>query len=283
MTPDVRRCEDAVWAYYETHGRNELPWRILDADGQIDPYHVMVSEIMLQQTQVGRVIPKYQTFLARFPDVQSLAHAPLADVLTMWSGLGYNRRAKFLWQAAQMIVNDYNGAFPKTALELVKLPGIGINTAGAIVAYAFDRPVTFIETNVRTVLIHHFFADEADVTDKQLLPLLQQIMDNIVSDAIVGRTPRTWHWALMDYGTHLKQTVGNMNRQSKTYVKQSTFKGSKRQVRGQILKILGETGRQNFLALQKDIVDERLESVLNDLIREEFISLKDEHYHLGSA
>jgi A/G-specific adenine glycosylase len=272
-----------VWAYYEAHGRNALPWRILGGDGHIDPYHVMVSEIMLQQTQVGRVIPKYEQFLARFPDVQSLAAAPLADVLTMWSGLGYNRRAKFLWQAAQMIVSDYNGTFPKTAPELVKLPGIGINTAGAIVAYAFDRPVTFIETNVRAVFIHHFFADEADISDKQLLPLLQQIMDNIVSDGIVGRTPRTWHWALMDYGTHLKQTVGNMSRQSKTYAKQSTFKGSKRQVRGQILKILSETDKQDLSALRQSIADERLESVIEDLIREEFISLKDEHYHLGSA
>lgn len=272
-----------MWAYYEAHGRNELPWRILDANGQLDPYHVMVSEIMLQQTQVGRVIPKYEQFLARFPDVQSLASAPLADVLTMWSGLGYNRRAKFLWQAAQMIVRDFNSVFPRTTPELVKLPGIGINTAGAIVAYAFDRPVTFIETNVRTVLIHHFFADEADIPDKQLVPLLQQIMDNIVSEGIEGRTPRTWHWALMDYGTHLKQTVGNMSRQSKTYAKQSTFKGSKRQVRGQVLKLLSEMGRLDLATLQKDIVDERLQSVLEDLIREEFISLKDEHYHLGAA
>ncbi len=272
-----------MWAYYEAHGRNELPWRILDANGQIDPYHVMVSEIMLQQTQVGRVIPKYEQFLARFPDVQSLASAPLADVLTMWSGLGYNRRAKFLWQAAQMIVAEYNGVFPRTAPELVKLPGIGVNTAGAIVAYAFDRPVTFIETNVRTVLIHHFFADEADVADKQLLPILQQIMDDIVSDAIEGRSARTWHWALMDYGTYLKQTVGNMSRQSKTYAKQSAFHGSKRQVRGQILKILSTTGKQSVQMLQTKIADERLESVLEDLVREEFISLKDEHYHLGSA
>lgn len=272
-----------MWAYYEAHGRNALPWRILDANEQLDPYHVMVSEVMLQQTQVGRVIPKYEQFLARFPDVQSLAAAPLADVLTMWSGLGYNRRAKFLWQAAQMIVDNYNGIFPKTAPELAKLPGIGINTAAAIVAYAFDRPVTFIETNVRTVLIHHFFADESDVADKQLLPILQQIMDNIVSDGIAGRTPRTWHWALMDYGTHLKQTVGNMSRQSKAYAKQSTFKGSKRQVRGQVLKLLSEAGKHDLQALQKTIDDQRLESVLNDLIREEFISLKDEHYHLGSA
>ncbi len=282
MTPDVRRCEDAVWAYYEKHGRHDLPWRLQDSKGSFNPYFIMVSEIMLQQTQVGRVIPKYEQFLARFPDVQSLAAAPLADVLVAWSGLGYNRRAKFLWQAARMVVDDFAGTFPETVGELVKLPGIGINTAGAIAAYAFDRPVTFIETNVRTVLIHHFFADQDDITDKQLLPLLQQIMDNIVADAIPERSSRTWHWALMDYGTYLKQTVGNMNRQSKTYAKQSTFNGSKRQIRGQVLRLLSE-GAQTLDALQKNVADDRLDAVLRDLIQEEFITYKDERYHLGSA
>jgi A/G-specific adenine glycosylase len=136
---------------------------------------LLVSELMLQQTQVARVIPKYQSFLEQFPDVQSLAMADLSDVLRVWQGLGYNRRAKFLWQAAGAI--DVLGNFPTTYEELVKLPGIGSNTAGAILAYACNQPVVFVETNVRTVYIHHFFADRIDIHDREILSLVGQTLD----------------------------------------------------------------------------------------------------------
>ena len=274
-------CQEQVWTFYSTRGRHDLLWRQPDPKtGTFDPYHIMVSEIMLQQTQVSRVTPKYVQFLDLFPTVEVLAEAALADVLKVWSGLGYNRRAKFLWEAAKVVHDQYRDNFPQTVDELVKLPGIGKNTAGAIAAYAFDRPVVFIETNIRTVFIHHFFTDRDDVTDKELLPLLEQAIDDVAKQDIPGQTPRTWYWALMDYGSFLKQTVGNLNRQSKTYAKQSTFEGSKRQMRGQVLRLLGERARTEA-ELTSAIDDNRLVNVLADLCSEGIISRKDEHYHLG--
>lgn len=279
---DISAFETAVWDYYDKNGRHDLPWRRLDDKKRLDPYRVMVSEIMLQQTQVNRVIPKYEQFLALFPTVSDLANAPLAEVIKAWNGLGYNRRAKFLWQAANKVVDDWHGKFPQTIAELATLPGIGKNTAGAIVSYAFDRPVTFVETNVRTVLIHHFFADQDGVSDKDLQPILDQAIDDIVALNYPGRTPRTWHWAIMDYGTFLKQTVGNLSRQSKMYAKQSAFKGSKRQIRGEVLRLLTANPLHTKDLIQK-IPDERLAQVLIDLMEEGFISQQDDHYQLGAA
>jgi A/G-specific adenine glycosylase len=262
---------EQVWAYYRDHGRHDLPWRQPEpaASGGrhhshrhfFDAYKIMVSELMLQQTQVSRVIPKYQQFIAQFPTVAALADAPLAAVLQAWSGLGYNRRAKFLWQAAARIQQDFAGQVPDTRVALVSLPGIGANTAGAMLAYAYNQPVVFLETNIRTVFIHHFFADAAEVHDAELLPFVQQAaIDNV--DA-----PRDWYWALMDYGTYLKQTTGNAARASKTYTKQSAFQGSRRQIRGQVLRELA-AGPQTLVAMQRCISDERLVAVLDDLVGE---------------
>jgi A/G-specific adenine glycosylase len=145
----VTDFQKTVWDFYRAH-RRTMPWRVEPA-----PYFVLVSELMLQQTQVSRVQSKFISFIRKFPTIEALAAAPLADVLGAWSGLGYNRRAKFLWQAAQDI--QAKGSFPQTVDLLMQLPGIGANTAGAIAAYAFNRPVFFIETNIRTVFIHHFF------------------------------------------------------------------------------------------------------------------------------
>ena len=224
----ITEFQALVWDYFQQSGRHDLPWRLAAADGQFDPYTIMVSELMLQQTQVQRVIPKYAEFLQKFPTLQDLAAAELGAVLTAWSGLGYNRRAKFLWQSAQRVVDEYNGVFPQTTAELVNLPGIGKNTAGAIQAYAFNHPVVFIETNIRSVYIHHFFADKTDVSDTDILQLVAATVDS--------EHPREWYWALMDYGSHLKKSVGNTSKQSKTYMKQSAFHGSKRQIRGQVIK-----------------------------------------------
>ena len=265
-----------VWDYYDVHGRHDLLWRIPATDGSFDPYKIMVSEIMLQQTQVGRVIPKYEQFLQQFPTVTTLAAAPLARVLQAWSGLGYNRRAKFLWQAAQQVQSQRDGVFPQAADELVVLPGIGKNTAGAIATYAYNTVETFIETNIRTVFIHHFFADHADVSDADLMPYITQALQQS------GRSPREWYWALMDYGTYLKQSVGNVSRKSKTYAKQSTFEGSKRQVRGQVLRALAD-GPQSVGELTERIPDDRLQTVLTDLIRENMLFEDDGRYHLGTA
>lgn len=259
---------EILWDFYARHGR-ELPWRAPGSAGQFDPYKIMVSELMLQQTQVARVVPKYHEFLELFPTIQKLAGAELGEVLRAWQGLGYNRRAKFLWQAAQAVNNL--GSFPDTAAGLVKLPGIGVNTAGAILAYSYNQPAVFIETNVRTVYIHQFFTDRADVADKEIITLLEQTLDH--------ENPREFYWALMDYGTHLKATVGNVSKASKHYTKQSTFKGSRRQLRGLIIRTLGG-GHHTLSALHEAIADERLESVLDDLVAEGLIRATNGTYAL---
>lgn len=261
---------EVLWGFYARFGRNDLPWRQPEQGGSFDPYTIMVSELMLQQTQVDRVIPKYLTFLEQFPDVKALAGAELGDVLRAWQGLGYNRRAKFLWQAAQIV--DTLKYFPSTVEELEKLPGVGINTAGAIMAYAYDQPVVFVETNIRTVYIHHFFADRSDVDDKEIIVLVQQTLPAV-------EKPREFYWALMDYGSHLKATIGNTNRASKHYVKQSKFHGSRRQVRGRVLRSLD--ARELTLAdLQAVITDESLESVLHDLVAEGLVRTEHGTYSL---
>jgi A/G-specific adenine glycosylase len=251
--------QELVWNYYHDFGRHNLAWRQPEPDGSFDPYKIMVSELMLQQTQVQRVAPKYQEFLRLFPEVATLAQAVLGDVLRVWTGLGYNRRAKFLHQSATMVMTDFGGVFPTDTAQLVKLPGVGINTAGAIATYAYNQPVVFIETNIRTVIIHHFFDDQMGIADKGILELAERTLDR--------EHPREWYWALMDYGSSLKKSVGNVSRQSKTYAKQSTFAGSKRQIRGQVIKLLGNGALPQAELISK-IADERLKTVLADLLDE---------------
>lgn len=259
-----------VLDYYRKHGRHDLPWRLPEPDGSFDPYKILVSEIMLQQTQVTRAIPKYHQFLKEFPSFDALAAASLGSVVRSWSGLGYNRRAKFLWECAKKIKSEYNGRLPQSQFELTKLPGIGSNTAGAILAYAYNKPAVFIETNIRTVFIYHFFSAIQGVHDRDILDLVAKTLPD---------EPRTWYWALMDYGNHLKQTIGNLNTSSKHYVKQSRFEGSGRQIRGHILRLLG--GRAHSLKeLQAAIPDKRLNAMLDMLIVEGFVGNTNTHYYL---
>ena len=214
-----------VMEHYRVFGRHDLPWR----NGQT-PYRVLVSELMLQQTQVERVIPKYQNFLTRFPNVTTLAESSLGVVLAQWQGLGYNRRAKFLHQTAQQVAQDTGGVFPATYEGLLALPGIGPYTAAAVMNFAYNIPVPLIETNVRQVYLHHFFTQQTGVSDTDLLPIVTKTMSN--------DNPRQWCAALMDYGTHLKQVHGNLNTKSKHYTKQTKFVGSDRQIRGAIITLL---------------------------------------------
>lgn len=259
---DKALFQETVWEYYRQHGRAGLPWRQPRGDGSFDAYAIVVSELMLQQTQVARVIPKFEAFMARFPTVDALASAPLAAVITAWSGLGYNRRAKFLWLAAQAVRDVHAGMVPDSHDALVALPGIGPNTAGAVLAYAYNQPVIFVETNIRTVFIHHFFTGSSAVSDKELLPLLAQTLP--------PHEAREWYWALMDYGSFLKQTVGNTSRASAHYSRQSVFAGSRRQIRGQVLRIL-TAGPHPIRDLHAMLPDDRLESVLEDLAGEGLI------------
>ncbi len=248
-----------VWDYYKRHGRASLPWRKTK-----NPYRILVSEIMLQQTQVDRVIPKYQSFLKKFPTVQSLADASLGDVLREWQGLGYNRRARMLHECAKIVVKEHKGKFPKTHEELVKLPGIGHYTAGAVMAFAYGESVPVIETNIRSVYIHHFCNDETDVEDKEILKRVEKTLDK--------ENVREWYYALMDYGLYIKKEFGNPNSKSKHYAKQSKFEGSDRQIRGAILRALsaGEESRK-MLHKKLNFDYQRIDEQLEKLEREEMI------------
>lgn len=226
-----------------------MPWR-----ETADPYAIMVSEVMLQQTQVDRVIPKFEAFMKAFPTAADLAKASFKDVLAQWTGLGYNRRAKWLQEAAQEILRL--GSFPDDVDELVKLKGIGPNTAAAICVYAFNKPEVFVETNIRAVYIHHFFEDADDVYDRDIVQLVDETLDKA--------NPREWYWALMDYGVYLKKKHKNPARRSKHHTKQSKFEGSRRQVRGNILKLLLEDG-MTLPILQDKVNDDRFEDVLSEL------------------
>lgn len=228
----------------------DMPWR-----SDTRPYYVMVSELMLQQTQVDRVIPKFEAFIARFSDERTLAEASLAEVLRAWQGLGYNRRAKFLHEAAKQIV--VLGGFPATESDLVKLPGIGKNTAGAIMAYAFNKPALFIETNIRAVYIHHFFNDRDLVDDNDIKLILDQTIDR--------KSPRPFYWALMDYGSNLKKR-GIKPSRSRHYKKQSPLKGSVREVRGQIIALLTENDLSENELREQIKADERFSRALKGLI-----------------
>lgn len=237
----------------------DMPWR-RDTRG----YYVLVSEIMLQQTQVDRVLPKFEAFVARFPDFVALADASLADVLVLWSGLGYNRRAKFLHEAAKMIVRSHGGELPSTYEGLVSLPGVGKNTAGALLAYAYNQPVLYVETNVRTVYLHHFFADRRDVPDSLILDALQNTLDR--------EHPREFYWALMDYGTWLKRSGVRNTSASKHYRKQSPLAGSVREIRGKIIKYLtGGATEFDMLKSRIDPGDGRFAAAYDQLITEALI------------
>jgi A/G-specific adenine glycosylase len=220
----IQEFRDTMFAYYREHGRR-LPWRYIDS-----PYRILVSEFMLQQTQVDRVLTKYDPFISRFPDINAVAHASLRDVLAEWQGLGYNRRAANLHKAAQKVVHDFNGMIPDCADTLQALPGVGPSTAGAVVAFAFNKPAVFIETNIRRVFIHFFFPGADKVSDKQIFPLVERALDRT--------DPRSWYYALMDYGVMLASREANPNRRSAHYHRQSRFENSDRQIRGMILKAL---------------------------------------------
>jgi len=225
----IRTFRENVYEYFRNHGR-DLPWRKTS-----NPYRILVSEIMLQQTQVDRVLEKYEQFIHTFPTIESVARAPLRDILRVWQGLGYNRRALALKKAAEMVVSHYGGRIPARIDSLQALPGVGSTTAHAICAFAFNKPTVFIETNIRTVFIHHFFRSRYNIRDRELLPLVAQTLD--------AENPRIWYHALMDYGAGLKKKYANPSRSSAHYQRQSPFEGSNRQIRGVILQALVEKPR----------------------------------------
>ena len=267
-TPNYADFQQTMLAYYAAHGRS-FPWRTTN-----DPYSILVSEFMLQQTQTERVVEKYNRWLEVFPTVQDLAAASLVQVLEQWVGLGYNRRARFLHQCAQTIVNRYGGVVPDTPETLATLSGIGPYTAAAISTFAYNKPNAFIETNIRAVFIFFFFKDRVDIRDKEIFPHIEA--------SLYTENPRLWYYALMDYGAELKKKTVNPNRKSRHYTKQSKFEGSVRQARGAVIRTLTERKTQEYRALYANTQMEKLlfDKALEGLIREGFVAEEDGCYSI---
>ena len=276
----------------------DLPWR-----RTYDPYAIWISEVMLQQTQVSRVDGRWQRWLEHFPTVDALAAAAPSDVLEEWQGLGYNRRALAVHRAAQAI-SEAGGVFPQDQKELVKLPGIGPATAAGIRAFAFNLHGVYLETNVRTVFLHELYPQVEGVPDSELIPLVELTCPASVStiagtdtaNAVTAElTPRSWYYALLDYGAYLKKTIPNPSRRSKSHVKQSRFEGSHRQKRAELLRVLlthKDEGGAEFETLHQELcqievhagretLDEQVTlGLLEELAKEGFCQKNDEYWLL---
>ena len=260
-----------LYRFFHDQGR-QLPWR-----ATTDPYHILVSEIMLQQTQVDRVALKYEPFINAFPDVWSLARASLRDIMAAWQGLGYNRRALALQRIARRLVADFDGRLPDSVDTLRTFPGIGEATAGALGAFAFNQPVVFIETNIRRVFIHCFFPGQSGVRDREILPLVDQTLDR--------KQPRPWYYALMDYGSMLRRAAPNPNRRSAHHQRQAPFADSDRQIRGLILKALLRFPVLSVGELVKAVgkSPKRTTRLIHTLIQEGFLEFRDAHLRIAAG
>ncbi len=253
----VPEFQRTVYEYYREHGRS-FPWR-----ETIDPYAITVSELMLQQTQTERVVPKYLAFLAKLPTWEAVATVDTATLLRLWQGLGYNRRALNLKRMAEAVVIK---GLQNNDNYLRALPGIGPYTAGAIRTFAFNEPVVMIETNIRRAFLYHFFDGKEGVADKELLPIIEEAVDR--------NHPREWYYALMDYGAWLAKTQPNANRRSKHYAKRSAFTGSLRQLRGHIVRYatVHPVTTMTELLQETDQQPERLTEALSSLIKDGFLT-----------
>lgn len=290
LTPELR----AFVEFVAKKGRElyrDLPWR-----RTYDPYAIWISEVMLQQTQVSRVDGRWQRWLERFPTVDALAAAAPSDVLEEWQGLGYNRRALSVHRAAQAI-SEAGGVFPQDPKELVKLPGIGPATAAGIRAFAFNLHGVYLETNVRTVFLHELYPQAEGVPDSELVPLVELTCPASIAGAADAAatelTPRSWYYALLDYGAYLKKTIPNPSRRSKSHVKQSRFEGSHRQKRAELLRVLlahkdeggavFETLHQELCQIEvnagRETLDEQVTlGLLEELAKEGFCQKNNEYW-----
>lgn len=260
----ITQFQKIVWNYYKEHGRHTLLWR---APAHIkNPYRILVSEVMLQQTQVSRVAVKYPEFIAQFPNFTALARASTRDVLHAWQGLGYNRRALNLKRLAEIVIKEYHGALPQNPEILQTLPGIGKATAGSLAVFAFNLPAPFIETNIRRAFIHSFFAHKTRVRDEEIEKLAVKAMDM--------KNPREWYYALMDYGAMLREVGSkNPNRKSVGYRIQPKFEGSRRALRGKVLRLLLSKGGCTEYSICEELKESsvRVREVLRALQKEKFI------------
>lgn len=302
VTPEKKELTTELRAFVEFVAKKghelyrDLPWR-----RTYDPYAIWISEVMLQQTQVSRVDGRWQRWLEHFPTVDALAAAAPSDVLEEWQGLGYNRRALAVHRAAQ-VISDAGGVFPQDQKELVKLPGIGPATAAGIRAFAFNLHGVYLETNVRTVFLHELYPQAEGVPDSELIPLVELTCPASVSTAAgtdtanaatTELTPRSWYYALLDYGAYLKKTIPNPSRRSKSHVKQSRFEGSHRQKRAELLRVLlahKDEGGAEFEMLHQELcqievhagresLDEQVTlGLLEELAKEGFCQKNNEYW-----
>jgi A/G-specific adenine glycosylase len=263
----INDFQEKILSWYAENQR-DLPWRKTR-----DPYAILISEIMSQQTQISRVIPKYVAWIEAFPSVFDLAKATTVDVLTHWSGLGYNRRALYLQKAAQRIVADFNGIFPDDEKILQTLPGIGEYTASAIACFAFDKQIVVIDTNVRKVIITQFLIDSEEVGGRNEMKLIRHIAEQLLPH---GRA-YAWNQALMDY-------AGSVLKKEKISIpKQSKFKDSDRYYRGQIIKLLLEKQQitnaelhDHFNKKEQIVNQERLRNLIVGLEKDNLIKKNKE-------
>jgi len=266
----IKQFKQTIRDFYKKNKR-DLPWRHTS-----DPYHILISEVMLQQTQVSRVLKKYPEFLKSFPTFKALSKASTKDVLTVWQGMGYNRRALYLKSTAAILENKFRGKLPQDPQVLHTFPGIGKATSCSVITFAFNKPTVFIETNIRRVFIHYFFKDKGSVSDKEILLLVEKTIDL--------ENPREWYYALMDYGAMLGKTITNPNKRSKHYLIQSKFEGSNRQIRGAILKALLDKPHSDKELIKKFAFSyEKIYANLEDLKHEGFISNKKGIYGLKNT
>jgi A/G-specific adenine glycosylase len=248
-----------IMDWWKANTRN-LPWR-----KDPSPYKVLVSEFMLQQTQVSRVIPKFDEFMESFPTIESLAKAETKQLLQVWSGLGYNRRAVWLKEAAKQIVESHG--FPQSLEELQKLKGVGPYTSRSVLIFAFNKDLAAVDTNIRRVLIAEGLATEA-MSEKQLQFIAEVVL-------LKGRS-RDWHNALMDYGSQVMtpSTTG-----ISPTSKQSCYEGSSRQVRGAIIRTLtgtSELGLEEIVKLLEcNVRESELESIMTQLVKDGLVEVTD--------
>jgi A/G-specific adenine glycosylase len=257
--PTPQAFQRFVLGYFKKNGR-KFPWR-----ETTDPYKILVSEVMLQQTQTERVVVKYTEFLKEFPTWSALSNATPAQVVKVWMGLGYYRRAFNLHKAAQCVWNEHGGAPPQTAEGLRSLPGVGPYTAAAVAAFAFGEPAPMIETNIRSVYLHTFYPQACAVSDKEILQK--------VEETLYKRDPRAWFYALMDLGVEIKKHTKGINQRSKHHVKQSKFQGSLRQVRAAVLRAIAEDEvvRRSDISAKLSFEIERIDTALQALLAEGLI------------
>jgi A/G-specific adenine glycosylase len=256
---NIEEFRRIILSNYQEAGR-DFPWR------GANPWGVMVSEFMLQQTQTERVIPYWERWMKLWPAPHVLAEASMEKALREWSGLGYNRRCKYLKECAAIIAREKDGKIPGTPETLLPLPGIGPYIAGAISCFAYNYPAVFIETNIRSTMLHFFFSDRTDVKDSEIFPILESALDR--------EDPRRWYYALMDYGAALKKLIPNPNRRSAHYIRQSPFEGSFRQARGKVLRALIAAGPVSAGEIEKKsgLEKDELYRVLDVLEKESMVA-----------